>query len=109
MATKSAPITPGGPPTPPPPPDLDSFHHHWQDEADAAYLYRVLADAEPDAKKKDIYRRLAEVEDRHLEIWAALLAQNGRSPGAHHPTARTRLLAFFGRLFGPSFLLPMLL
>jgi vacuolar iron transporter family protein len=109
MATTTAPITPGGAPPPPPTPDLDSFHHHGQDEADAAYLYRVLADAEPDAKKKDIYRRLAEVEDRHLEIWAALLAQNGRSPGPHHPTARTRLLAFFGRLFGPNFLLPMLL
>jgi VIT1/CCC1 family predicted Fe2+/Mn2+ transporter len=49
------------------------------------------------------------VEDRHLEIWAALLAQNGRSPGRHRPTARTRLLAFLGRRFGPGFLLPMLL
>jgi VIT1/CCC1 family predicted Fe2+/Mn2+ transporter len=107
MATTSA------PPTPPPPaggaPDLHSFHHHWQDEADAAYLYRVLAEAESDPKKKDVYRRLAEVEDRHLEIWAALLAQNGQSPGRHRPTARTRLLAFLGRRLGPSFLLPMLL
>jgi VIT1/CCC1 family predicted Fe2+/Mn2+ transporter len=108
MATTSAPPT-----SPPPPaggsPDLDSFVHHWQDEADAAYLYRVLAEAESDTRKKDIYRRLAEVEDRHLEIWAALLAQNGRSPGRHRPTARTRLLAFLGRQFGPGFLLPMLL
>jgi VIT1/CCC1 family predicted Fe2+/Mn2+ transporter len=103
MATTTAPTTPGGAP------DLDSFVHHWQDEADAAYLYRVLADAESDTAKQDIYRRLAAVEDRHLEIWAALLAQNGRSPGAHHPTARTRLLAFLGRRFGPGFLLPMLL
>jgi VIT1/CCC1 family predicted Fe2+/Mn2+ transporter len=107
MATTSA------PPTSPPPaggaPDLHSFHHHWQDEADAAYLYRVLAEAESDPKKKDVYRRLAEVEDRHLEIWAALLAQNGQSPGRHRPTARTRLLAFLGRRLGPSFLLPMLL
>jgi VIT1/CCC1 family predicted Fe2+/Mn2+ transporter len=107
MATTSA------PPTSPPPaggaPDLHSFHHHWQDEADAAYLYRVLAEAESDTKKKDVYRRLAEVEDRHLEIWAALLAQNGQSPGRHRPTARTRLLAFLGRRLGPSFLLPMLL
>ena len=59
-------------------PDLDAFEHHWQDEADAAFLYRLLADAEPDPKKQDIYRRLADVEDRHLEIWAALLAQHGR-------------------------------
>ncbi|HET9013032.1 MAG TPA: VIT1/CCC1 transporter family protein, partial [Gemmatimonadaceae bacterium] len=103
MATTSAPATPGGVP------DLDSFHHHWQDEADAAYLYRVLSDSESDAQKKDIYRRLAEVEDRHLEIWSALLAKHGRSPGRHRPTARTRLLAFLGRRFGPGFLLPMLL
>src|SRR3954469_6050196 len=51
-------------------PDLDAFEHHWQDEADAAYLYRLLANAEPDPKKGDLYRRLAAVEDRHVEIWA---------------------------------------
>ena len=92
-----------------PPPDLHAFEHHWQDEADAAYLYRLLADAEPDPKKQDIYRRLADVEDRHLEIWAGLLAQHGRRMGPHRPTGRTRLLAFLGRRFGPAFLLPMLL
>ena len=90
-------------------PDLDSFAHHWQDEADAAYLYRLLADCEPDLTKQDIYRRLAAVEDRHLEIWAGLLAQHGRRVGPHRPTGRTRLLAFLGRQFGPGFLLPMLL
>ncbi|MDB4914839.1 MAG: putative rane protein [Gemmatimonadetes bacterium] len=90
-------------------PDLHAFEHHWQDEADAAYLYRLLADAEPDQSKSDIYRRLAAVEDRHLEIWAALLARNGRTVGPHRPTARTRLLAFLGRRFGNAFLLPMLL
>ncbi|MDQ2668567.1 MAG: VIT1/CCC1 transporter family protein [Gemmatimonadota bacterium] len=99
---------------PPPPassatPDLDAFEHHWQDEADAAYLYRLLADAEPDANKQDIYRRLAVVEDRHLEIWASLLANHGRTIGPHRPALRTRILAFLGRRFGPGFLLPMLL
>ena len=106
MATTSAP-TPASGGTPAP--DIHSFVHHWQDEADAAYLYRVLAEAEPDAKKQDVYRRLAAVEDRHVEIWAALLAQHGRAPVAHRPTARTRLLAFLGRRFGSGFLLPMLL
>ncbi|MES2178843.1 MAG: VIT1/CCC1 transporter family protein [Gemmatimonadota bacterium] len=90
-------------------PDLDAFEHHWQDEADAAYLYRLLADAEPDVAKKDIYRRLADVEDRHLEIWAGLLTQHGRQVGKHRPAGRTRLLAMLGRWFGPGFLLPMLL
>ena len=90
-------------------PDLHAFEHHWQDEADAAFLYRVLADAEPDASRQDIYRRLAAVEDRHLEIWAALLQKYGRAVGKHRPTGRTRLLAYLGKKFGPGFLLPMLL
>jgi VIT1/CCC1 family predicted Fe2+/Mn2+ transporter len=87
-------------------PDLDTFHHHWQDEADAAYLYRLLSGAETDAKKKDIYQRL---EDRHVEIWAGLMRQHGRDPGRFSPSARTRLLAILGKFFGPGFLLPMLL
>lgn len=97
-------------PTPPSrPPDLDLFHHHWQDEADAAFLYRVLADAESDARKQDLYRRLADVEDRHVTIWAGLLERGGRPPGQFAPSTRARLLAFLGRTFGPRFLLPMLL
>ena len=48
--------------------DVHSFEHHWQDEADAAYLYRLLAAAEPDPKKKDVYSRLADVEDRHVVV-----------------------------------------
>jgi len=92
-----------------PPPDLDAFEHHWQDEADAAYLYRILAAAEPDPAKSDVYRRLAEVEDRHVEVWAGLLAQHGRAPGRFQPSGRTRLLGFLGRRIGPRFLLPMLL
>src|SRR6478609_10551451 len=90
-------------------PDLHAFAHHWQDEADAAYVYRLLADAEPDAKKSDLYRRLAEVEDRHVQIWGELLRQHGREPKQFRPSARTRLLAALGKVFGPSFLLPMLL
>jgi vacuolar iron transporter family protein len=90
-------------------PDLDAFHHHWQDEADAAFLYRLLSAAEPDAKKKDLYGRLAEVEDKHVQVWAGLLRDHGRDPGQFRPSARTRLLAWLGKLFGPGFLLPMLL
>ena len=92
-----------------PAPDLHAFEHHWQDEADAAFLYRVLAESEPDQAKSTIYMKLAEVEDRHVQIWAKLLADHGRALGRHNPSARTKLLAFLGRRFGPGFLLPMLL
>jgi VIT1/CCC1 family predicted Fe2+/Mn2+ transporter len=90
-------------------PDLDTFAHHWQDEADAAYLYRLLSDAEPDPSKKDLYSRLAAVEDKHVEIWAGLMREHGREPKEFAPTGRTRLLAALGKIFGPQFLLPMLL
>jgi VIT1/CCC1 family predicted Fe2+/Mn2+ transporter len=96
-------------PAPGPAVDVHTFHHHWQDEADAAYLYRLLADAEKDPKKSDLYRRLANVEDRHVEIWATLLREHGSDPGTFRPSARTRLLAGLGNLLGPGFLLPMLL
>ncbi len=101
--------TSADPTTRPSNPDLDTFEHHWQDEADAAYLYRLLSEAEPDQSKKDLYRRLAEVEDKHVEIWANLLQQHGRPTKSFSPTGRTRLLAALGKVFGPSFLLPMLL
>jgi VIT1/CCC1 family predicted Fe2+/Mn2+ transporter len=97
------------PVTPQTTPDLHAFEHHWQDEADAAYLYRILASAEPDAKKRDLYLRLASVEDRHVEIWAKLLADHGHAVRQFRPSTRTRLLATLGRMFGPGFLLPMLL
>ena len=42
MATTTRTTPSGGP-------DLDEFTHHWQDEADAAFLYRRLAASEPDA------------------------------------------------------------
>ncbi len=89
--------------------DVHSFEHHWQDEADAAYLYRLLAAAEPDAKKRDIYSRLADVEDRHVVVWADLLEKHGHRPADFRPSGRARLLATLGRWFGPGFLLPMLL
>jgi vacuolar iron transporter family protein len=90
-------------------PDLHTFEHHWQDEADAAYLYRVLASVEPDATKRDVYQRLAEVEDRHTVIWEEVITKNGGSVGKFRPAGRTRLLAWLGRRFGPGFLLPMLI
>ena len=96
-------------PTDTPAPDYHTFAHHWQDEADAAYLYRALAAMETDPRKRDIYARLAAVEDRHVEIWGRLLTEGGHPPKPFRPTARATLLSLLGRAFGPGFLLPMLL
>src|SRR5437016_6493315 len=95
-------------------PDLDkstlhSWLHHWQDEYDAAYLYLVLAGQEPDQKRKDVYIKLAGVEERHVQTWEKLLAEHGHPVGRPPPSVNARLRAWFGRRFGPGYLLPLLL
>ncbi len=90
-------------------PDVHAFEHHWQDEADAAYLYRILAASEADEKKKDIYSRLADVEDRHVVVWRDLMETHGHPARSFKPSVRARMLARLGSVFGPGFLLPMLL
>ncbi len=88
---------------------LHSWLHHWQDEYDAAYLYLVLAGQEHDAKRKDVYIKLAGVEERHVQMWEKLLAEHGHRVGRPQPSLNARLRAWFGRRFGPGYLLPLLL
>ncbi|HXF95998.1 MAG TPA: VIT1/CCC1 transporter family protein [Gemmatimonadales bacterium] len=89
---------------------LDRWRHHWQDEYDAAYLYLALAGQEPDPKKKEIYIKLAGVEQKHVQMWEQLLAERGHPvPKAARPSLNARLRAWFGRRFGPGYLLPLLL
>jgi VIT1/CCC1 family predicted Fe2+/Mn2+ transporter len=89
--------------------ELTEWIEHWKDEADAAFLYRVLAEAEPDAGKQSLYRRLADVEDRHTGMWRKLLADEGVECGESSPSRRARVLAWTARRFGPALLTGLLL
>jgi VIT1/CCC1 family predicted Fe2+/Mn2+ transporter len=90
---------------------LRTWLHHRQDEFDAAYLYLVLAGQEPDPHRKDVYIKLAGVEERHTQLWDKLLAEHGHpvAPRRPQPSLNARLRAWFGRRFGPRYLLPLLL
>ena len=89
--------------------DVNEWLHHWQDEADAAYLYLALAGQEPDPQKKEVYIKLAGVEERHVQIWTKLLAEHGHNVDHARPSWNARLRAWFGRRFGTRYLLPLLL
>src|SRR6267143_4718487 len=91
--------------------ELHNWLHHWQDEGDAAFLYGVLAAQEPDVKKREIYEKLARVEERHTQMWAKLLGDHGHPvpAGGPAPTLNARVMAWLGRRFGPRYLLPLLL
>ena len=87
----------------------DIWLHHLEDEADAAFLYRELAQAERDAGKAELYRKLAGVEDRHVEMWRKLLAEHGHLVDPPPPSRGARFRAWVARRVGAGVLLPMLL
>lgn len=90
--------------------NLRNWKHHLQDEADAAFLYRQLVEAEKDPARRDLYQRLAKVEDKHVSQWQQLLRDAGESDTqTPPPSARARLIAWMARRFGPRWLAPSLL
>ena len=89
--------------------EIQEWHHHLEDEADAAYLYRVLAEVESNPESREIYRSLADVEDRHTGMWQQLFADRGIQVPRPQPSRQTRFMGWLARRFSPSLLLPLLL
>ena len=100
MPTTPAPATTPAPPT---------WLHHLDDEADAAFLYREIAGVERDPGRAALYRQLADVEDRHVEMWRKLLVEHGHAAPIPAPSRMARARAWLARRFGPQLLLPALL
>jgi len=82
---------------------------HWQDEADAAFLYRRIAAAETDPTRRQVYSELAALEDHHIARWAGLLHEVGVEVPIHRPSFRARLMALVGHAFGWRLLASLLL
>ena len=91
------------------PNDIGAWRDHFQDEADAAFLYRALADVETDPQRRDIFNKLAQVEDRHTGMWSQVLSEHEHVGEKPQPTFRARLLAWIAGRWGPGLLLPILL
>jgi VIT1/CCC1 family predicted Fe2+/Mn2+ transporter len=82
------------------------YRANLQGEVDGAALYRALAKAETDPRLKDVYGRLAAVEEGHAEFWRKQLDRIGAHAGRLGLGWRTRALAWLARRFGPQFVLP---
>ena len=74
--------------------------HHLHEEVDAAFLYRILAGLIDDESRKDIYLRLANVEDKHITAWKDLIIKNGINVGEIKPSIKARILAWSSERFG---------
>jgi VIT1/CCC1 family predicted Fe2+/Mn2+ transporter len=82
------------------------YRANLRGEVDGAALYRALADAETDPRLKQVYGRLAAVEEGHAEFWRKQLDRIGARAGRLGLGWRTRALAWLARRFGPQFVLP---
>lgn len=77
--------------------DIKRLLEHWQDEGESAYLYKILAEGDPDPRRKNLFLKLAEVELRHQQAFAKLLAEQGVSVGEFRPSWRARLLGWMAQ------------
>lgn len=87
----------------------ESWDEHYRDERDAAYLYRALAAVETTPHLRELFDKLAIVEDKHASRWEELFRASGRALPPYRTATRTRLLAWTARRFGTSLVLPMML
>jgi VIT1/CCC1 family predicted Fe2+/Mn2+ transporter len=72
----------------------------------SAALYRAIAGVEKNPRLGEVYRRMAEAEERHSRFWEAKLSAAKQPPPAFKLNWRTRALIFLARRFGPEFVLP---
>jgi VIT1/CCC1 family predicted Fe2+/Mn2+ transporter len=70
-----------------------------QDELRAAYLYRVVADAERGSPRESLFRELAQAAEGQARIWSE---KSGIPITEFEPELRTRLVAAMVRRFGPK-------
>ncbi len=75
-------------------------------ERDAIALYTDLAKAEPNTELASVYRRLAETEARHAQVWETKLREAGEVVPDLRPSWRTRILGWLARRFGVALVLP---
>ena len=84
------------------------YRANLQGEVDGAYLYRTLAEVEPNPQIAEIYGRLAAVEDGHAQLWRKQIEALGKWVTEPRVSWRTGALAFLARRFGPGFVLPVI-
>jgi vacuolar iron transporter family protein len=66
---------------------IDELRNAWRDEKAAALTYAAAAEKENDARRRDIFLRMAAEEEKHAERWEKRLHEIGAAPGPYTETA----------------------
>lgn len=86
--------------------DVERYLENWRNEIDSAFLYRTLANLEPQSSLAELYRRLAATEESHAQFWEQKLLDAGQRIPKRRISWRTSFLARLAKWFGPAFVLP---
>ncbi|HEX6998206.1 MAG TPA: VIT1/CCC1 transporter family protein [Gammaproteobacteria bacterium] len=87
-------------------PDVDRWRVNLRAEVDGELVYRAMASNAGDDKLADLYRRMANAEGRHADLWREKLGGRG-SRSSMSPSRRARTLAFIARRFGAGLVAPI--
>ncbi len=83
--------------------NLATVEKMWRREVEAAHTYKLLAEREHDARRRDILLRLAAQEDKHAARWSdRIAAATGQRPD---PKEVERGLTWFQRIGDPNVVL----
>jgi vacuolar iron transporter family protein len=66
---------------------IQELRNAWRDEKAAALTYAAAAEKETDARRRDIFLRMAAEEEKHAERWEKRLRELSVEPGAYTETA----------------------
>ncbi len=80
----------------------------WHEEKQSAWLYRALAEAEPEARMSALFKTLAAAAEQQAVHWAGELSKLGKPEPAFVPEPRARLVAALARTLGPKRMKPAL-
>src|SRR6266446_7098400 len=80
--------------------DIERYRQNYLSEQEGVYLYHMLADAESDTHLAELYRRIADIEQRHSDIWKSYLTKAGAVLPSYTPNWRVRTLGWVARHLG---------
>ena len=88
------------------PDDIKRYTDNLQGEIDGTAIYLAMADGEKDPPLKELYRRLAETEQRHGAVWEQRLKDAGVDISRMRPSWRARVLMITARRLGAGVVAP---
>ena len=87
--------------------DIERYRTNYLAEREGSELYTSLAGTEKDSHLAELYRRMAETEQRHANIWADYLSKSGETIPTYTAGWRIRMIIWLAKRFGVNSVLPM--